>query len=311
MKQPIIVITGPTASGKTACAVALARRLDGEIISADSMQVYKGMDLLSAQPTLQERGGVSHHLLGVAEPTERFTASAYRTAAKRAVGEIAVRGKLPIVCGGTGLYIDALTRPMGFSVEADDALHARLMAVAQEPGGARMLHDRLRSVDPESAQRLHPNDIRRVVRAIEVYEISGIPQSEHMRRDALKQGDYAERIFALRWSREVLYARIDARVDDMVQRGLIDEVRSLHMQRERFPTAAQAIGYKEIAAALEGRCDMPSAIDQVKQATRNYAKRQLSWLRRDARTEWVEAEGRTPEAVAEEIAERFAKRKEE
>ena len=301
MKQKLIVIAGPTASGKTACAVALARRLGGEVISADSMQIYRGMELLSAAPTPEEQGGIPHHLLGVADPSQRFTASMFREKAACAVREIAGRGNAPIVCGGTGLYIDALTRPMSFSVQADPALHEALMARADEPGGPGALHEELEEVDPEAAARLHVNDVRRVVRALEIYRLTGIPQSEHMRRDAARPGDYDERIYALDWPREALYRRIDLRVDDMVARGLVETVRKLHDQRERFPTAEQAIGYKEIVDHLEGFSTLDEAVARVKQATRNFAKRQLTWFRRDKRTQWIKAEGKTAEAIAEEI----------
>ena len=302
---PLIVVAGPTASGKTACAVALAKALRGEIVSADSMQIYRGMALLSAQPSEEERGGVPHHMLGVADPRERYTASKYRAEAGALVREIYARGKVPIVCGGTGLYIDALTKPMGFSVEADPKLHGELMAMADEPGGARKLHDTLIKIDPDMAKKLHPNDVRRVVRAIEVYRLSGVTQTEHLRRDAEKKGDFDERLFVLTWERERLYERIDRRVDDMVARGLIDEVRALHDREDAFPTAVQAIGYKEIVDALEGRRTMEEAIDTVKQATRNFAKRQMTWFRRDARSIPIEASEKTPEAVAKDILNRL------
>lgn len=304
-KPKLIVIAGPTASGKTACAVALCRRVDGEVVSADSMQVYRGMDILTAMPTEAERGGVVHHMLGIADPSEKFSAAAYRERANAAVADILSRGRMPVLCGGTGLYINALTRPMSFSEKSDERLHGELMALADEPGGARRLHRVLEEVDPESAARLHENDVRRVARAIEVFRLTGMTQTEQSRRDAQREGAYDETLFALDWPRDVLYGRIDHRVDAMLEAGLVDEVRRLMNESDRAPTAAQAIGYKEIAAALSGRMTMDEAVAKVKQATRNFAKRQLTWFRRDPRTVWIPAQGRTAEEIAGEMQSRL------
>ena len=203
-----------------------------------------------------------------------------------------------------GLYIDALTRPLSFSERSDEKLHYELLRMADEPGGRTRLHRMLEEIDPDSAMRLHENDVRRVARAIEIYRLTGVTQTEQARLDAQREGDYDEQVFALEWPREMLYERISRRVDAMLAAGLIDEVRRLKRDSARYPTAAQAIGYKEIAAALDGRMDMDEAVERVKQATRNYAKRQLTWLRRDGRTQWISAENRTPAEIAEEIRER-------
>ena len=300
-KPKLIVIAGPTASGKTACAVELCRRIGGEVVSADSMQIYRGMDILSAMPSMEECGGIPHHMLGIADPVEKYSAATYRDRAEPVIGEILRRGRQPVICGGTGLYIDALTRPMRFSERSDERMHAELMAMADEPGGKRRLHEMLEQVDPHSAARLHENDVRRVVRAIEIYRLTGKTQTEQAQQDAAGEGRYDEMIFALEWPREVLYQRIDRRVDAMLEAGLIEEVRRLHADSERFPTAAQAIGYKEIAAALEGRMSMETAIEKVKQASRNFAKRQMTWFRRDPRTIWIPAQGRTAGELSGEI----------
>lgn len=304
-KPKLIVVAGPTASGKTACAVELCCAIGGEVVSADSMQIYRGMDILSAMPSRAEMRGVPHHLLAIADPSERFSAAAYRIKSKEAVGEILARGAVPVVCGGTGLYIDALTRPMRFSEQSDEQMHGELLALADEPGGRARLHRLLEEVDPESAARLHENDVRRVARAIEIYRLTGVTQTEQSRLDAAREGDYDEMVFALDWPREVLYRRIDQRVDAMLAAGLVEEVRRLMRESERYPTAAQAIGFKEIAAALEGRMTMDEAVDRVKQATRNFAKRQLTWFRRDPRTIWIPAEHRTAEEIAREMAARW------
>ncbi len=312
--KPLLpVIAGPTASGKTACAVALCRRIGGEVISADSMQIYSGMDVLSAMPTPEEMGGIPHHLLGCVRPREKFSADAYREAAKACVAEVLGRGRVPVLCGGTGLYIDAVTRPMSFSAQrSDEAMHAELLALAEAPGGKQRLHDMLREIDPESAARLHENDVRRVSRAIEIYRLTGVTQTEHSRLDRQREGEYDAVIFALDWPREALYARIDARVDAMLEAGLIDEVRALMADEQRHPTAMQAIGYKEIAAALRGEMPMEKAVYLTKRASRYLAKRQLTWFRRDERVIWLPAQGQSPDALArnmEQIIDQRRKRK--
>lgn len=304
-KPKLIVVAGPTASGKTACAVELCRQIGGEVVSADSMQIYRGMDVLSAMPTKDEMRGVPHHMLGVADPSEKYSAAMYRDRANEIIADIHARGKKAVVCGGTGLYINALTRPLSFSERSDEKLHDELMALADEPGGRRRLHDMLKEVDPESAARLHENDVRRVARAVEIFRLTGITQTEQAKLDSQREGEYDETIFALDWPRDVLYSRIDRRVDEMVANGLVEEVRRLMADSERFPTAAQAIGYKEIASALSGRMEMNEAIRLVKQASRNYAKRQLTWFRRDQRTVWIAAEGRKAEDIAHEMCKRL------
>lgn len=304
--RPVLpVIAGPTASGKTAIAVALCKRIGGEVVSADSMQVYRGMPVLSARPTVEEMDGIPHHLMDYVEPSARYTADAYGAAAKRCIAEIYARNRVPVLCGGTGLYINAVTRPMSFSMQSDEAMHDALMAMGETSEGREALFEALRRVDPESAARLHPNDVRRVARAIEIFRLTGIAQSVHTRRDRAKSGDYHEVMFAPDWPRDVLYQRIDHRVDVMLDMGLIDEVRALMADATAHPTAMQAIGYKEIAAALRGEIGMDKAIHWTKQATRNLAKRQLTWFRHDDRVIWLNAEGRTAESLAEEMRERY------
>lgn len=302
------VITGPTASGKTSCAVELCHMIRGEVISADSMQVFSGMEILSAAPTHAERRGVPHHMIGVAPPTQPFSAAIYREAAAKIVAEVAARGAQPVICGGTGLYIDALTRPMSFSETGSEALRAELHSIADMPGGREKLHGMLREIDPESAERLHPNDVRRVVRAVEVYRLTGITLTEQNRRDRARCGDYDEMIFALDWPRDEIYARIDARVDEMIAHGLLKEVRALMRCSADQPTAVQAIGYKEIAAAIRGDVPLSDAIIRMKQASRNYAKRQITWLKRDERTIWISAAGRASGDIAAEIYDRIRSR---
>lgn len=301
MKEKLIVIAGPTASGKTACAVALCRRIGGEVVSADSMQLYLGMEILSARPTPQEMGNIPHHMLGVASPAEKYSAARYRDEANAAIAGILARGRRAVLCGGTGLYINAVTRPMDFAQKCDPELRKSLMALADEPGGRRRLHQMLAQIDPEAAEKLHENDVRRVSRAIEVFRLTGHTQSEQARLDAQREGDYRETVFGLRWPREQLYQRINHRVDAMVKAGLIDEVRALMGDAQYHPTAIQAIGYKEIVAALQGRMSMEEAIDRVKQLSRNYAKKQMTWFQRDARVIWLDAADRNAGDIAEEM----------
>lgn len=300
MDKPILpVIAGPTASGKTACAVALCKLIGGEVISADSMQIYSGMGILSAVPTAREMDGVPHHLMGCVDPASGYSADAYREDAKARIAEVLSRGRVPVLCGGTGLYIDAVTRPMSFSSQrSDEALHRELLALAEQPGGRRRLHDMLRAVDPDSAARLHENDVRRVSRALEVYRLTGVTLTEHTRLDRDREGDFREIIFAPDWPREALYSRIDARVDAMLAAGLVDEVRALMADESSHPTAIQAIGYKEIAAALRGEMPMEKAVYLTKKASRNLAKRQLTWFRRDTRVIWLPAEGESAASLA-------------
>lgn len=303
------VVAGPTASGKTACAIALCKLIDGEVISADSMQIYTGMEILSAAPAGDEMEGIRHHMIGYMDPAVGYSADAYREDAKACIAAIAARGHVPVLCGGTGLYIDAVTRPMSFSRQrSDEAMHRQLMDMGQTPEGRRTLHGMLQRIDPEAAERLHENDVRRVSRAIEVYRLTGMTLSEHARLDRQREGDYREIIFAPDWPREALYRRIDQRVDEMLERGLVEEVKLLMACEQRHPTALQAIGYKEIAAALRGEITMEHAVYQTKKASRNLAKRQLTWFRRDVRVIWLKAEGESASSLAEQMCEHIAER---
>lgn len=291
MRPSIIALVGPTAVGKTKAAVAVCKALGGEVLSMDSMQVYKGMDIGTAKPSEAERGGVAHHLLDIVSPAEAFSVSQYRDMAQAVIEDIRARGRIPVLVGGTGLYLDALTRPMKMAVaDEDNALRQRLKALAQTAEGRRTLHAQLALVDPESAERLHENDVRRVVRALEVYESTGKTMSEHRREDEEGEGLYTPLIYALTLPRETLYARINKRVNTMCAAGLVQEVQGLldaGMMPER-DGALQAIGYKEIVRALCGETSLEDAIEQIKMNSRRYAKRQLTWFRRDTRVRWLD-----------------------
>ena len=301
-KPHLLVVGGSTASGKSAAAVEICLKTGGEVISADSMQVYRGMRIGTAQPAPEEMRGIVHRLIGFLPPEQPFTANAYRDAALPCVRSLLARGITPVVCGGTGLYIDALTRPMSLASPSDELLRARLHAEAEEPGGKRALHERLRAVDPQSAGRLHENDLRRVIRALEIYELTGRTMTEQMEEDSRREGDFDVSLYALSWPRELLYDRINRRVDRMMDEGLAGEVQALlDAGVPRDATAMQALGYKEIAQALCGERTMQEAVEAVKLGSRRYAKRQETWFHRDKRCVWLSAEGKTSAELAQEI----------
>ena len=303
MEKTLIVMCGPTASGKSDCAIELSKLINGEVISCDSMQLYTGMDIGTATPTIEEMQGITHHLISIAEPDERFSAAKYRELALGVIEDIQSRERVPILCGGTGLYIDSLTRPMSFSEQGDDELRQSLVAIASDEAGKLQLHSQLLRIDPESAMRLSPNDVRRVVRALEVYQLTGRTLTEQKKIDSEKSGDFRGKLFALRWPRDVLYERINRRVDRMIAQGLINEVIALMKSgAPKDATALQAIGYKELVPVLEGQVSLMSAIGLIKQNTRHYAKRQLTWFQRDERVIWIDAEKKTMRATVKEIA---------
>ena len=292
MAEKIVVITGPTATGKTRLSVELAKKFGGEIVSADSMQIYRGMDIGTAKVTHTEMQGVTHHMIDIADPTEVYSVSRYVEDANKAVQDILARGRLPIIAGGTNLYIDSLISGLDFAERAEDnALRERLNAQYDELGGEAMIAT-LRGFDPERAAKLHPADKRRIVRAIEIYTLTGETITAHDERTKLLPPRYASRRFALTWKRrETLYERIRQRVDDMMTAGLAEEVeRLLQSGLSEKSTAMQAIGYKEIAAALRGECTMADAVETVKRESCRYAKRQLTWLRRDRELVWLPRE---------------------
>ncbi len=284
----IICIAGPTASGKTALAVELAKVTQGEVVSCDSMQVYRYMDIGTAKPTCEEMQGIPHHMLSVAEPDEDFSVSRYCEMASPIVDDILRRGKTAIIAGGTGLYMDALIRGNSFAPFPSTGMRQKLEEQADREGMEAML-TLLQSIDPESAARLHLADRKRILRALEVYYETGETITAHNRRTQLIPPRYDPVWFALEdEDRQDLYDRIDRRVDVMLQMGLIDEIQSLLARGIcKNTTAMQAIGYKEFISALEGNTTVEDAADQVRQASRNYAKRQLTWFRRNKAIHWL------------------------
>lgn len=301
-KLRMLAVVGPTASGKTALAVELAKALNGEVVSADSMQVYREMDIATAKPTPEEMQGVPHHLIGYVGMEEPYSLARYVSDARQALAEVAARGKVPILAGGTGLYIDTLleNRDLGEAGE-NETLREELRALAREKGNGYLL-ELLRKEDPETAETLHENNLVRVIRALEVCRTSGMTMSELQRRSREPDSPYdCCRIGIAYRDRQVLYDRINLRVDRMVEAGLCDEARAFFAAEQQ--TAAQAIGYKELKPWLDGECSLEEAVDKLKQATRHYAKRQLTWFRKDPRIHWVYPDGEGgPEAAFREAA---------
>ncbi len=297
----IICIAGPTASGKTALAVELAKLTNGEVVSCDSMQVYRYMDIGTAKPTTEEMQGIPHHMLSVADPSEDFSVSRYCEMASPIVDGIISRGKTAIIAGGTGLYMDALIRGNSFAPFPSTGVRERLEAQADTKGMEYML-GLLQSIDPDAAARLHLKDRKRIIRALEVYYETGETITEHNRKTQEIPPKYAPVWLALEdVNRQDLYDRIDRRVDMMLHMGLMDEIRSLLSRGiPEKSTAMQAIGYKEFLSALKGETTVEAAADQVRQASRNYAKRQLTWFRRNKAIQWLrrEAGENTEEIVA-------------
>lgn len=299
MPPKILVICGPTASGKTALAVELALRHHGEVVSADSMQIYRRMDIGTAKPTREEMRGVPHHMLDVADPEEDFSVARYVDMAAKCVDDILSRGRLPILAGGTGLYIDSLLSGRTFApFQPDSPLRGQLEEQLRREGGAAML-SRLAQVDPDSAARLHPNDEKRIVRALEVYQSTGKTITQHNLETRAVPPRYDALTLALAFEqREDMWSRIDRRVDQMMDQGLVDEVQSLLDSGVPAKcTAMQAIGYKEMAAALLSHGDVSAGAEEVKLRSRQYAKRQLTWFRRNRAARWL-LWGREPDFAA-------------
>ncbi|MBZ4646549.1 MAG: tRNA dimethylallyltransferase [Petroclostridium sp.] len=287
-QKPLIVIVGPTAVGKTGLSVELALKINGEIISADSMQIYKYMDIGTAKATPKERKGVKHYLLDEITPDEEFSVARYKELADRYIDEIISKGKLPIMVGGTGLYVNAVTDNIKFSETICDWDYRNQLQILAETNGNEYLHKMLEEVDPVTAQRLHTNDTRRIIRALEVYKYTGIPISRHQEESRKEPSPYKLAMIGLTMDREWLYQRINERVEIMIEQGLVNEVQKLlDMGYNKEMTSMKGLGYKEIIDYLNGETTFEQAIDILKRDTRRYAKRQLTWFRRDKRIHWI------------------------
>ena len=286
-KIRVVAIVGPTASGKTKLSVALAEKLNAEIISADSMQIYKGMDIATAKPRIEDMRGIKHHLIDFLSPSEQFDVVKYVSLAKQCIEDINSRGKLPLLCGGTGLYVDSLLNNIQFtSNQSDPCLRKELEEKAKQYGSEVLLRE-LALFDPESAERLHPNNVKRIIRAIEIYRTTGITMTEQLENSRKAPSLYDTYLIGLTTkNRQILYDRINRRVDQMIEDGLIEEARKV-LASDCSMTAMNAIGYKELKPYFNGECKSHDAIEKIKLETRRYAKRQLTWLKRNKKIDWI------------------------
>ena len=312
LKKPLIILTGPTAAGKTELSIALAKKLNGAIISADSMQVYKYMNIGSAKIRPEEMQGVRHYLVDVLDPREEFHVARFQQMAKEAMDEIYRNGQLPIVVGGTGFYIQALLKDIDFD-ESSGELPCRkeLEETARREGGA-VLYERLKQVDPESAEAIHPNNVKRVIRALEFYQETGQPISLHNKEQKEKQPPYTYAYFVLNDDRARLYERIDRRVDRMVEQGLVEEVRWLKEHGyDRSLVSMQGLGYKELFPYLDGTCSLEEAVEIIKRDTRHFAKRQITWFKREPDVIWLNQQefGYDKEKILKRMLELWEERK--
>ena len=284
-KRPLLIITGPTAVGKTSLSIQAAKIFDGEIISADSMQVYRKMDIGSAKVTKEEMEGIPHHLIDILDPWEEFDVAAFQKMAKQVIEDIYSRGKLPVIAGGTGFYIQALLYDINFQKTEDDGSIRKELENLEREKGAEYLHQMLESIDPESAETIHANNVKRVIRAIEYYRQTGKKISQHNQEERQKTSPYDFLYYVVNMDREKLYGRIEARVDQMMAHGLVEEVRKLkEMGCTRDMVSMQGLGYKEILDYLNGVCTLEEAVYVIKRDTRHFAKRQLTWFRRERDT---------------------------
>lgn len=291
MKKNIVVIAGPTASGKTAAGIETAKKLSGEVISADSMQIYRFMDIGSAKPTQKEKQGIPHHMIDIVYPDEEFSVALFRSMAGEKITEIISRGNIPIIVGGTGLYINSLIYPYDFTDSSEDTGYREELSSLAIEKGNEYVHKMLKDIDPESFIRIHPNNIRRVIRALEVYKNTGKTISEYQKQSKEREKEFNTAYIGLTMDRQLLYSRINSRVEKMFEAGLIDEVKALkEMGYTKNMVSMQGIGYKEIFDYLENKYTIEETKDIIKQSSRRYAKRQLTWFRRDENIYWVEVD---------------------
>lgn len=288
MKKPLIILTGPTAVGKTELSIELAKKVNGSIISADSMQVYRHMDIGSAKIRSEEMQGIPHYLIDTFEPEEEFHVVKFQEYAKKYMEEIYTQGRIPIIAGGTGFYIQALLYDIDFTKEEEDTHYRQKLEQFAKEHGAHALHEKLKEVDEKSANEIHENNVKRVIRALEFHHLSGKKISEHNEKERQKESPYSFAYFVLNDERDRLYRRINQRVDIMMEQGLVDEVQKLRsMGYHKKMVSMQGLGYKEILEYLEGECTLEEAVYRIKRDTRHFAKRQLTWFRREREVIWV------------------------
>ena len=298
MKKPIvIVICGPTASGKTALSIELAERINGEIVSADSMQIYKDMNIGSAKVTPEEMKDIKHYLIDCVSPDERYSVADYKRDAKNAIDRIIKKGKTPIVVGGTGLYIDALIYEIEYKdIQVNEEYRAKIEKISEEQG-LEVLYKKALDIDPDAMKKISPNDYKRITRILEIYEATGKNKTEQEKESRLNEIPYDYRVFAINYDREKLYERINKRVDIMLNNGLINEVENLLAKYKNFPTAMQGLGYKEVKQYLDGEISKNEMVDKIKQESRRYAKRQFTWFRKNKQTIWIDGQADVEENI--------------
>lgn len=288
MKDKVIVICGPTASGKTALSIELAKQINGEIISADSMQIYKDMDIGTAKPSKDEMQGIKHYLLDFVLPDERYSVAQYKLDAKNAIKEILSKGKTPIIVGGTGLYVDSLIYEIEYNdIELDENYRRKLEEIVEKQG-LDVLYNQAMKIDPIAMGKISPNDKKRIMRVLEIYKATGKTKTEQEIESRKNPVEYDYKVFALNWEREQLYQRINKRVDIMIEQGLIQEVKDVVQKYNKFPTAMQGLGYKEVVDYINGIYTKEEMIEKIKMETRRYAKRQLTWFRKNKQTIWLD-----------------------
>ena len=289
-KNKVIVICGPTASGKTALSIELAKQIDGEIVSCDSMQIYKEMNIGTAKPTSEEMQGIKHYLIGYVSPDQRYSVADYKADAKKAIKEIIEKGKMPIVVGGTGLYLDSLIYEIEYQdIKLDEEFRKKLEEEVDEKG-LKEVYERAKQIDPKAIEKISSNDKKRILRILEIYHATGKTKTEQEIESRKKEVEYDYKVYALNWDRQTLYDRINKRVDMMIEQGLIEEVKNILDKYDTFPTAMQGLGYKEVVEYLEGKLTREEMIEKIKMETRRYAKRQLTWFRKNKQTVWLDAE---------------------
>ena len=287
-KPKVIVICGPTASGKTALSIELAKKINGEIISCDSMQIYKYMDIGTAKPTLEEQKEVKHHLIDFVEPNQRYSVAEYKKDTEKSIEEILSKGKTPIIVGGTGLYVDSLIYGIEYpEIELDEEYRKQLEKEIEEKG-LESLYNKAKEIDSKAMEKISPNDKKRIMRVVEIYKATGKTKTEQEIESRTHEVKYDYKVFAIKMDREKLYERINKRVDLMVKKGLIEEVQNILKKYDKFPTAMQGLGYKEVVEYLDGKTTKEEMIDKIKMQTRRYAKRQITWFKKNKQTVWIE-----------------------
>ena len=289
-KNKVIVICGPTASGKTALSIELAKKINGEIVSCDSMQIYKDMDIGTAKPTVEEMQGIKHYLIGYVSPEKRYSVADYKIDAKKAIKEIIKKGKMPIVVGGTGLYLDSLIYEIEYQDIKLDEQYRNKLEEEVEKQGLEKLYEKAKQIDPKAIKKISPNDKKRILRILEIYHATGKTKTEQEIESRKKEVEYDYKVYALDWDRQKLYDRINKRVDMMIEQGLVEEVKQILDKYDNFPTAMQGLGYKEVVEYLNGNLTKEEMIEKIKIETRRYAKRQLTWFRKNKQTIWLNAE---------------------